>query len=272
MKDTRESTFMSIHATPLLAPPPGALDDIPIMYEDEDEGEMGESNLHRTTGEILHVCIRAHLKDDHRLQAFANMNVYYREEPKHERTRSAPYISPDVMIVAPFARLPENQVSYKIGRDGPAPLTTMEALSERTAEQRDLDDKIIICARLGVAEYILVDPPGEYLPERLLLKRLQPNGTYRDEQDADGGITSVLGFRIVLDADGKVRVINARTGWAYIRPDEADDVARLRLEEAERRRAAEEALRAAEAELHALRMQLQAQRDNSSKPAEGNDT
>ncbi len=158
---------MPIHSTPMLEPAvvsPGAFDDIPIMYEDEDEGEMGESNPHRTTGEILHVCVNAHLKDNPRLQAFANMNLYYREEPKHERTKSLPYISPDVMIVAPFERLPEGQVSYTIGRDGPAPLTTMEALSERTAQQRDLDEKVTICARLGVAEYILVDPSGEYLP------------------------------------------------------------------------------------------------------------
>ena len=85
-------------------------------------------------------------------------------------------------------------------------------LSQRTAQQRDLDEKVTICAKLGVAEYILVDPAGEHLPERLLLKCLHPDGTYRDEQDPDGGVTSVLGFRIVLESDDKVRIVNAITG------------------------------------------------------------
>lgn len=142
------------------------------------------------------------------------------------------------MIVSPFEPLPENQVSYTIGRDGPPPLATIETLSLRTAQQRDLDEKITICARLGVAEYILVDPSSQYLPQRLLLKRLQPDGTYRDEQDADGGITSNLGFRIVIESDGKVRVIHAATGWRYPRPDEAMAEARRRLDEAKRRPAA----------------------------------
>ncbi len=33
--------------------------------------------------------------------------------------------------------------------------------------------------------------------------------TWQDEQDADGGITSRLGFRVVIENDGQLRVIDA---------------------------------------------------------------
>ena len=52
----------------------------------------------------------------------------------------------------------------------PAPVLVVEVLSERTAEERDLGSKIGLYAQLGVAEYILLDQWGDWLPQRLLLK------------------------------------------------------------------------------------------------------
>jgi len=93
---------------------------------------------------------------------------------------------------------------------------------------------------------LLVDVTGKYLKQKLLLKRLQANGKYRDEQDADGGITSQLGFRLVIDTDGRLRVVHAWTGLPYVRPDEAQI-------EAESRRRAEDRIRELEAELARLK-------------------
>src|SRR5437016_13538155 len=79
------------------------VDSIPILYEDEEEGEMGESNLHVLADEILHVCVQAHLSRYHPdLQIYSNMNLYYRDGPPHPITGSLPYVSPDSMIVRPF--------------------------------------------------------------------------------------------------------------------------------------------------------------------------
>src|SRR5205823_1733199 len=129
----------------------------------------------------------------------------------------------------------------------------------------------IIYARLGVAEYILVDGTGQFLPQRLLLRRRQDDETWVDQQDADGGVTSQLGFRVVLEEDNQPRVIEARTGKRYLRPDESQaafDDARAAAEaareeakaareaasaEVEARRQAEERLRQLEAELARLR-------------------
>jgi hypothetical protein len=92
----------------------------------------------------------------------------------------------------------------------------------------------------------LIDVTGRFLPERLLLKRLRRNRTWNDEQDADGGITSKLGFRLIIDTDDRLRVVNARTEEPYARPDEAQA-------EAEARREAEERVQALEEELARLR-------------------
>jgi hypothetical protein len=106
-------------------------------------------------------------------------------------------------------------------------------LSQRTFRQRDLDEKTKVYAFMGVAEYILVDVTGAFLHEKLLLKRLQPDGTYIDERDSDGGVTSKLGFRLVIEQDGQLRVVNAATGKLYLRPLEA--AAKIREAEAKTR-------------------------------------
>jgi Uma2 family endonuclease len=257
-------------------------DDLPLLYEDEEEGEMGEANIHVLTEEICRNGLKAHLRGQRRYRVFSNMNLYY-----HPRDPRA-YVSPDTMLVEPFKELGEVVSSYRIGVDGPAPKLTLEVLSARTAQQRDLDEKVIVYAKLGVEEYILVDVTGIYLPQRLLLKRLQPDGTWKDEQDPDGGVTSQLGFRLIIESDGYLRVLNAATGKRIARPDEAEMEAEARQQaekrmqaeagarrqaeeqrqaeagarcqaeeqkqaEAEGRRRAEERIRALEAELRQLR-------------------
>src|SRR5205807_6178580 len=81
-------------------------------------------------------------------------------------------------------------------------------------------------------------------------------------RDADGGVTSQLGFRVVIEADGLPRVLDAATGRRYPRPQEADLEAEARVAaeataraEAEARAAAEARLREVEAELARLRGQ-----------------
>jgi Uma2 family endonuclease len=213
-------------------------DDLPLLYEDEEEGEMGEVNIHVLTEEICRNGLKGHLGNQGGYRVFSNMNLYY-----HPRDSKA-YVSPDTMVVEPFRDLGEDVRSYRIGQEGPEPKLTVEVLSERTAQQRDLDEKVTLYAKLRVPEYILIDVTGVYLPERLLLKRLQPDGTWKDEQDPDGGVTSQLGFRLIIDSDGQLRVLNAVTGERYARPNEAQGEVRAHRAEAEARRQAEERSRA----------------------------
>jgi Uma2 family endonuclease len=192
---------------------------LPVMFEDEDL-EMGESSLHTDTCTILLSGVGFHLRGRRGYRAFSNLNLYYSPE------NPAEYASPDLMVVRPTRRLPANVSSYRIGDDGPAPVLAGEVLSFRTYQQGDLTAKPVLYASLGIPEYLLVDVTGELLPQRLLLLRRQADGTWAEEQDADGGITSRLGFRVLLEEDGQARVVDAKTGERYPRPDEA--VARVR--------------------------------------------
>jgi Uma2 family endonuclease len=228
----------------------------PILYEDDEEGDMGESNPHVVTDEILHICLRAHFAGRPRLRVFSNMNLYY-QDPTGPPVSPTPYVSPDSMVVEPTQPLGDDVTSYTVGRDGPSPLLAGEILSKRTAQQRDLDEKMILYAKLRVREYVLIDVTGDFLPQRLLLKRLQPDGTWVDEQDADGGVTSALGFRLLIDAGDRLQVIDTATGEPYPVPWEA--VAQVRAlraaldAEAEARRRVEERNRQLEAEIARLR-------------------
>ena len=195
----------------------------PVLRDDLSEAFVGESNPHLTTTEILHICLKAFLALRHpHLRVFANMYLYYQAFDSQTKVERKDCAAPDAMIVEPYRPLGHAVLSYTVGREGPAPLVAAEVLSARTAERRDKQEKIEIYAALGVNEYILIDPSGEFLPQRLQLKRLRPDGTWQDVTDADGGITSQLGFRIVLEPDGEIRLFDAATGEPFARPDEAE--------------------------------------------------
>ena len=187
---------------------------LPAIFEDEGMEEMGETADHVDAMFILLNGVRDHLQET-RYQVFSNLNLYY------DSLRPAAYVSADVMVVEPYRRL-ESARSYRVGKQGPAPLLTMEVLSPRTAQQGDLTNKPNVYAGIGVAEYILIDMASNYLGQRLQIRKLQPDGSWSIGQDEDGGVTSVLGFRVVFDRMGKIQVFNAETGRPYTRPDRAD--------------------------------------------------
>jgi len=234
-------------------PSPLPADELPILYQEEEDDGMGEANLHVLWTYTLFHGLQLHLADRPELRVYSNLNVYYRKEPLHPETRKRPNVAADTMVVQPFAALPENIDSYTIDKDGPAPLLAAEILSKRTARKRDLKQKLDIYGGLAVAEYLIADPTRRFVPDGLLLKRLQPDRTWSDFRDADGGVTSQLGFRVIMDSDEHLRVIDTTTGWPYPRPHEAG----LQLRQAEMAYQQEVELRKrAEAELAELRRAL----------------
>ncbi|HEV3085379.1 MAG TPA: Uma2 family endonuclease [Gemmataceae bacterium] len=214
---------------------------VPLLYDDDDEVEMGESNLHAQSNVIIYVCLCNHFAGRPQFHVFLDMNLYYRPEGLPE-SRPTPFATPDTMVVEAYERLDESLTSYTIGEHGPAPRLTVEVLSRRTYQPRDLQEKVQVYSYLGVEEYILVDVTGKFLPQKLLLKRLQADGTYKDERDADGGVTSKLGFRIIMDDDSRIRIINTATGHRYVRPLEAEAAATQAWQATERARQLEDEL------------------------------
>jgi hypothetical protein len=219
---------------------------MPRLYGNEDL-EMGESTIHWITAGILVYGLGFHFAQLAGYRVLANLNLYYSSDDPTD------YVSPDMMVVRPPAALPEQLTSYTIGVQGPAPVLVGEVLSFRTWQQGDLSRKPMLYSSLGIEEYIVADVTGEMLEQRLLLLRRQRGGSWRDEQDADGGVTSRLGFRAVIEDDGQLRVMDAKTGKRYARPEEAQAAIDQLAAEAEARRRAEERVRALEEELARLR-------------------
>ena len=200
---------------------------MPRLYGNEDF-EMGESTFHTISAGILLYGLGFHFAALAGYRVFGNLNLYYSAEDPTE------YVSPDLMVVRPPRPLPAQLTSYRIGAQGPAPLLVGEILSFRTWQQGDLLRKPMLYSNLQIEEYIVADTTGEMLEQRLLLLRRKRAGGWQDEQDADGGITSRLGFRVVIEDDGQLRIIDAKTGKRYARPEEAQAaVDRLALLEAE---------------------------------------
>jgi len=202
--------------------------DLPVIYEDEGYEEKGESALHTDAIQILLMGLRAHFKPQSQVRVYSDLNLLY-----HPIKKKA-YISPDVMVVAPSNPRPDELSSYRIGEDGPAPMLTAEVLSPRTAQQGDLSFKQEVLSFIKVREYLLVDPTGQFMEKRLLLRRLEADGAWTDVVDSDGGITSELGFRVIIDSDGKFRVVDGATGHKYLRADEAEEaLQKIEIEKAQ---------------------------------------
>lgn len=208
---------------------------------------MGDSTVHKLSADILLYCLTFHLALRAGFRVFGNLNLYFSQALPNL------FFTPDIMVVKSPQPMPEQLSSYRIGEQGPHPVFVAEVLSPRTHRDGDLTGKPITYGEIGIDEYLLADVTGQLLEQRLLLLRRQRDGSWRDEQDADGGITSQLGFRVVIDADGQLRVTDAKTGKRYIRPNEAQAAADSAQAEADARQQAEERIHALEAELARLK-------------------
>src|SRR5947209_5888426 len=149
-----------------------------IYYYDlhpTEEDLLGESNPHLDLITYLVTLLR-YLFRDQPYAVYGNLNFYQTRNP-HELP-----LVPDVAVIKggaydPFA------TSWKVGQDGPAPQVVFELLSKGTWE-RDLTEKPLAYAHMGVQEYFAYDPHKRPLApataQRLFGWRLNPReGTMR---------------------------------------------------------------------------------------------
>ena len=110
----------------------------------------------------------------------------------------------------------------------------------------DLGTKRALYAMLGVREYFLYDPLGEYLQPPLQGYRLQEGEYQRLPPEGEGRLTSqALGMELRVE-EGRLRLVNPATGERLLTPSEALMA----------RRVADARASQAEAELERLRAEL----------------
>ena len=221
-----------------------------------EDGEVVESDAHYIQGASLVMPLKLYFAS--RPDVFVGGNIAFRYEKGNPR-----YFGPDV-LVAFSVRPRKERSSYVLWIEGVPPAVIIELTSEATHKQ-DTDEKPRDYAALGVREYYLFDPLGEFLTPRLQGYHLNAQGVYNRVPGEEIDSPS-LGLRLVVH-DNMLRLLDPATGTllptledaqAALRQAEAarrkEEVAR-RKEEAARRKE-EAARRAAEAEIARLRAEL----------------
>lgn len=222
-----------------------------IHYPESDGKPMAESDLHREVMTDLIHALKARYAGEPNVYVAGNLLLYYVEgDPRKS-------VSPDVLVTWGIRK--GRRKTYLLWREGRAPGFVIEVTSDSTRTE-DVGKKKDLYLQLGVEEYILFDPLGDYLHPRLqgyrlILGRYQPIPL-----EVDGSLLSrTTGLRLRIEGEN-LRLIDEATGERFLFVEEervarlAERTARLAAEE----RAAQEAKarRALEEEIERLRREL----------------
>lgn len=151
----------------------------------------------------------------------ADQYMYYVEGKPNAR------VAPDVMVI--FNVEPGGRDNYKIWEEGEVPSVIFEITSEGT-QDRDRVFKKNLYEQLGITEYWLYDPKGEWIPERLRGYRLRRD-VYEQIED---GRCEPLQLRVQIEGN-IIGFYHEDTGEKLLIPDEL--VAALEHESTQRRQA-----------------------------------
>jgi len=183
--------------------------------------------------------------------AWGNNFVYYEEgNPKA-------CFSPDCYVV--FGVEKKERDTYKVWEEGGRLPSVVVEITSRKTKREDTEFKKDRYQALGIDEYYLFDPRGEYIPQRLIGYHLHDGVYVPVEPDVAGRLFSPkLNLELYLTSEKRIGVIDAKTGRPIMRLGD-----RVKLEAANARREAENARReagarrAAEEEVARLKAELE---------------
>ena len=216
-----------------------------IEYPESDGEPMAETDIHRKIMIALIEALADYFREAADVYVSGNLLLYY------EEGNPTASVAPDVFVVKGVPK--HDRRIYKLWEEGKAPDVVIEVTSRKTRLQ-DLGEKRALYAMLGVKEYFLYDPLGEYLEPPLQGYRLVGEEYEHMQPVAEGTLYSQeLGLELRLE-DGQLRLVDPTTGERLLSPAEAQAA----------RRAAEARAAQAEAELERLRAELARLRGESS--------
>jgi Uma2 family endonuclease len=230
-----------------------------LEYPESDGKPMGETDFHVSVILYLRQALAHYFRQVADVYVAADMFLYY------EEGNPGSVVAPDIFVVRGVAK--HKRRTFKIWEEGAVPCTVIEVTS-LGSRLEDLGTKRVVYEMLGVREYMLFDPLGEYIAPRLRGYRLAGEQYQPLIPAADGSLCSEeLGLIFRPEGD-LLRVVVAETGDLLLDLSEAMDraeVANQRAEvEAERARAEAERARVeakradcAESELVRLRAEIE---------------
>ncbi len=207
---------------------------------------MGETDAHRDWMIRLLDIFRCHYRDQ-QVYVASDLLVYY-EEGNPRR-----FVVPDLFVVKDCD--PSQRRTFKIWEEGHTPNFVIEVTS-RSSRREDEQSKPRIYSQIGVEEYILYDPTGEYLSPPLQGFRLDDEGSYQRIPAGTQNeiLCTSLGVTFQL-SDDQLVVQDSRTGATLCTHAETERAARKAAQAAHQ--AAEARAVEMEAELRQLRKRLE---------------
>lgn len=193
-----------------------------VYYPESDGQPMAETDLHRDEMYDLIHALRRRYRDVPDVYVTGNLFFYYvKGDPRS-------VVAPDVFLVRGVAK--RKRRTYKLWEEGRVPSLVIELTSDSTRDE-DVSKKKLCYERLGIEEYFLHDPYGDYLDPTLQGYRLA-NGRYRPiEPEADSSLRSLTTGLILQVEDSRLRLVDADTGERLLWDDEVDEeLDRLRRE------------------------------------------
>jgi hypothetical protein len=212
------------------------LTDTSIKYPSADGETMAETYIHLyailTTLEVL----KQYLTGT-QATVLANQFLYYAQGFPKLR------VAPDVMVI--FDVSPGGRDNYKVWEEGQVPQVIFEVTSPATKNQ-DQKEKKLLYEQLGILEYWLFDPKGEWIKNKLLGYRLEEE-IYQPITDS---FSQPLGLRLEVEGE-LLRFYRLDTGNKLLIPTELAEKAENEGQRAEQeyQRAETERKRADEAEM-----------------------
>ncbi|MEH2240604.1 Uma2 family endonuclease [Nostoc sp.] len=134
-----------------------------VFYPSSDREPLAESYIHLCVLLATLEVLRQYLLG-RQATVLSNQFLYYAQGFPKLR------VAPDVMVI--FNVAPGGRDNYKIWEEGQVPVVIFEMTSEGTKNQ-DTGFKKTLYEQLGVLEYWLFDPKGEWIKEQLQGYRLR---------------------------------------------------------------------------------------------------
>ena len=214
-----------------------------IDYPTTDGQPMAETTLHRKIMSNMIEGLERRFRDVPDVWVGGNLFLYF------EKGNPRAVVAPDVLLVHGVSKW--DRPIYKLWEEGRAPSLVIEVTSSSTKDE-DLNDKKDIYRRLGVEEYFLFDPYGDYLEPQLQGYRLQSGWYVPMSPERDGSLVSRTVGLLLRTEGERLRLVDPKTGkplpWGE-EEAEAREAAEARAIQAEER------VRLLEEELDRLRKQ-----------------
>jgi Uma2 family endonuclease len=164
---------------------------------------MGETDVHIDALIYLREALRDHFRDAPQIYVAGNMFLYY------EEGNPTACVAPNVFMVQGVDK--HERRTYRLWEEGQPPAVVFE-ITSRGTRLEDLGTKRAVYAMLGVLEYFVYDPLGEYLRPPLQGYRLHEGEYQRMPPAGEAGLTSqVLGLALRVEA-GRLQVVDLATG------------------------------------------------------------